>query len=245
MTARTPARDETRARPTTGGLRLRERAADYAWAAAWQARHALQPHRATPTGPGGSAPVVLLPGVYETWQFLSPVARALAAAGHPVHAVPGLGHNRRSVADGADLVAAHLDAADLRGVVLVAHSKGGLLGKRAMLSPAGSRVLGMVAVATPFAGSRYARYLLGRTLRAFSPTDAALLALAAERAVDARITAVYPAFDPHIPETGRLEGGRNVELPLAGHFRILRDPRLVDVVVDEVARLTTPRGAAG
>ena len=157
-----------------------------------------------------------------------------------MHAVPGLGYNRRPVADAADRTAAFLDEADLQGVVLVAHSKGGLVGKRVMLSPAGSRVAGMVAVATPFRGSRYARYLLGRTLRAFSPRDAALLALAAERGVDARITAVYPRFDPHIPETGRLEGGRNVELPLAGHFLPLGDPTLVDVVVREVDRIARP-----
>src|SRR5690606_4712241 len=104
---------------------------------------------------------------------------------------------------------------------------------------------GMVAVATPFRGSRYARYLLGRTLRAFSPRDAALLALAAERGVDARITAVYPRFDPHIPETGRLEGGRNVELPLAGHFLPLGGPTLVDVVVREVDRIARPAPHGG
>jgi pimeloyl-ACP methyl ester carboxylesterase len=224
-----------RARPAA--WRLRERASDYAYAVARQVQHALHPGRPVPDGPGGRAPVVLLPGVYETWQFLAPVAEPLAAAGHPVHAVPGLGYNRLPIADAAALAAAHLERADLRGAVLVAHSKGGLVGKTVMLSPAGGRVAGMVAVATPFRGSRWARYLLGRTLRAFSPTDAALLALVAERAVDARITAVYPRFDPHIPETGRLEGATNVELPLSGHFKPLGDPALVEVVVREVERL--------
>ncbi|WP_454729418.1 esterase/lipase family protein [Cellulosimicrobium protaetiae] len=221
-----------------GTLRLRDRAADYAYVAARQAAGAVRPRRPVPRGPGGSGPVVLLPGVYETWQLLAPVATALARAGHPVHAVPGLGYNRRPVADAAGRTAAYLVTADLHDVVLVAHSKGGLVGKRVMLSPAGSRVAGMVAVATPFNGSSYARYLLGRTLRAFSPRDATLLALAAEHEADARITAVYPRFDPHIPETGRLEGGRNVELPLAGHFRPLGDPSLVGVVVREVDRFT-------
>lgn len=223
-----------------GRLRLRDRAADYAYVAARQVAGALRPRRPVPDGPGGRDPVVLLPGVYETWQLLAPVATALVRAGHPVHAVPGLGYNRRPFADAADRTAAFLAEADLHGVVLVAHSKGGLVGKSVMLSPAGSRVVGMVAVATPFNGSTYARYLLGRTLRAFSPRDAALLALAAERRVDTRITAVYPRFDPHIPETGRLEGARNVELPLAGHFLPLGDPTLVDVVVREVDRLARP-----
>lgn len=217
-------------------LRLRDRAVDYAYVAARQVQGALRARRPVPTGPGGASPVVLLPGVYETWQLLGPIATTLARAGHPVHAVPGLGYNRRPFAEAADRTAAFLERSDLHDVVLVAHSKGGLVGKHVMLSAAGPRVAGMVAVATPFHGSRYAQYLLGRTLRAFSPRDAALVALAAERGVDARITAVYPRFDPHIPETGRLEGGRNVELPLAGHFLPLGDPALVEVVVREVDR---------
>src|SRR5690606_27044173 len=125
-------------------------------------------------GRAAARPSSCCPASTRTWRLLGPLATALARAGHPVHAVPGLGYNRRPVADAADRTAAFLDEADLQGVVLVAHSKGGLVGKRVMLSPAGSRVAGMVAVATPFRGSRYARYLLGRTLPAFSPRDAAL-----------------------------------------------------------------------
>ncbi|MBD8077618.1 alpha/beta hydrolase [Cellulosimicrobium arenosum] len=221
---------------TARARRLRARAADYAYAGAQQVEHGLHHGRPVPTGTGDRAPVVLLPGVYETWQFLRPVAGPLAAAGHPVHAVPGLGYNRRPVAEAANLVATYLERTDLRGVVFVAHSKGGLIGKKVMLSEAGGRVAGMVAVATPFLGSRWARYLVGRTLRAFSPTDAELLALVAERAVDVRITAVYPRFDPHIPESGALPGATNIELPLAGHFKPLGDPRLVGVVLREVER---------
>lgn len=227
-----------------GTLRLLDRVTDYAYVAARQVESVLRARRPVPSGPGGRDPVVLLPGVYETWQLLAPAATALARAGHPVHAVPGLGYNRRPFTEGAELAAAFLERAGLHDVVLVAHSKGGLVGKRVMLSAAGPRVAGMVAVATPFQGSRYARFLVGRTLRAFSPRDAALLALAAERDVDARITAVYPRFDPHIPETGALEGARNVELPLAGHFRVLGDPALTEVVVREVDRISrsTSRG---
>ncbi len=232
------------ARTRAGTLRLRDRAADYAYVLARQVEGALHPRRPVPTGARDRSPVVLLPGVYETWQLLAPVAAALARAGHPVHAVPALGYNRRPFTDGAELTAGFLEQADLHDVVLVAHSKGGLVGKQVMLSAAGQRVAGMVAVATPFRGSSHARFLVGRTLRAFSPRDAALLALAAERDVDSRITAVYPRFDPHVPETGALEGARNVELPLAGHFRVLGDPSLAAVVVREVDRISgsTSRG---
>lgn len=231
--------------------RLLTRALDYAWAAERQVRHLLRPGALPAVGSSAvgssavdssamdraAAPVVLLPGIYETWEFLAPVARALVRAGHPVHAVEALGHNARPVPESADVVAEHLARTDLQEVVLVAHSKGGLIGKHVMLSPAGGRVRGMVAVATPFTGSRWARYMLSRALRSFDPRDPVLLALAGELLVNDRITAVYPAFDPHIPETGHLVGARNVELPLAGHFRPLGHPLLVRTVVEEVARL--------
>ena len=216
--------------------RLRAWVADYVYATRRQLAHLARRH-AVPTGRGGRAPVVLLPGIYETWEFLHPAASVLARAGHPVHVVPELGHNRRPVLEGAELTSAFLERADLRGTVLVAHSKGGLIGKRVMLTAGADRVTGMVAIATPFAGSRWARYVLGRSLRSFAPDDPVLLALAGELLVNERITTVYPRFDPHIPETGNLPGARNVELPLSGHFRPLGDPVLLDVVVREVARL--------
>lgn len=236
-------------RRSPGGTlaRLGAWAADYAWATDRQLRHLVR-RPALPVAVGGAAgtraPVVLLPGIYETWEFLGAVATALARAGHPVHAVPGLGHNARPVPESADVVVEHLSDAGLSGAVLVAHSKGGLIGKRVLLSPASDRLLGMVAIATPFTGSRWARYMVSRALRSFDPRDPVLLALAGELLVNERITAVYPRFDPHIPETGRLPGARNVELPLSGHFRPLGHPLLVDTVVREVARVEAERAAA-
>ncbi|MCP2266995.1 alpha/beta hydrolase [Promicromonospora thailandica] len=230
----------TARRRSAGGsiARLGAWAADYAWAVDRQLRHLVRRPALPVVAAGrGVAPVLLLPGIYETWEFLGPVATALARAGHPVHAVEALRHNARPVPESADVVAEHLERSGLEDVVLVAHSKGGLIGKHVMLSPAGGRVRGMVAVATPFAGSRWARYMLSRSLRSFDPRDPVLLALAGELLVNDRITAVYPTFDPHIPETGHLAGARNVELPLSGHFRPLGHPLLVATVVREVAAL--------
>ncbi|MGL1316129.1 esterase/lipase family protein, partial [Vibrio parahaemolyticus] len=73
---------------------------------------------------GTKRPLVLLPGIYETWRFLQPLADALYARGHPVHVVAGLGSNRRPIAESARQVADLLVGRDLSDVVLVAHSKG-------------------------------------------------------------------------------------------------------------------------
>ena len=180
---------------------------------------------------GDSAPIVLLPGIYEAWQFLRPVADALHEGGHPVHAIQALGRNRRPVADAARIAAEYLAREDLHGVILVAHSKGGLIGKYLMMS-AGSRerIDRMVAIATPFSGSSLAKYTVLPSLRALSPTDPMVRLLVDEQFVNARITSVYGAFDPHIPDGCRLPGATNVALAASGHFRIVGDLGLISAV---------------
>jgi len=59
---------------------------------------------------GSERPVVLLPGVYETWHFLRVVGDALNARGHPVHVIPSLGFNRYPIRDSARIVARELEA---------------------------------------------------------------------------------------------------------------------------------------
>ncbi|MES2172064.1 MAG: alpha/beta hydrolase [Actinomycetota bacterium] len=190
--------------------------------------------------PGGDkAPVLLLPGVYETWQFLRPVADYLYGLGHPIHTLPQLGCNRKRIAESAALAEVYLESHDLRGVILVAHSKGGIIGKRMMVTDdATGRIAQLIAVCSPFAGSSLARFAPNPALRAFHPRNALLLELAQERAVNARITSIYSRLDPLIPGGSRLEGATNIELPMVGHFLPLASMRLFceigRVVGDEV-----------
>ena len=199
----------------------------------------LPRRRAVPAGyaEGTGRAVVILPGVYETWHFLRPIADELNRRGHPVHVVHAMGINRDPIPETAALVARELAALDLRGVALVAHSKGGLIGKHLLAydDPDG-RVDRLIAVATPFGGSRLARYAVGSTLRAFLPGDPVIRSLSDERAVNARITSIYPRFDPNIPEGSRLDGATNVEIPLWGHFRILTAAEALAAVVAAVER---------
>jgi hypothetical protein len=204
---------------------------DFWLAGWWLVRYTVRPGRADSLLAGDRAPVLLLPGVYETWHFLLPAARRLHAAGHPVHALPALGHNRTAIPDAAALAHRYLADRDLRGVVILGHSKGGLIGKHLMaVDDVDGRVARMVTVATPFSGSAYARYAPVRTLRAFRPTDVTLSTLAKNFAINSRITSIYGVSDPVIPARSLLDGATNVELQIVGHFRILRDPRALDAV---------------
>ena len=209
---------------------------DYAYAAGRQVRSAVS--RVSPDEflSGTGRPVVVIPGIYEDWRFMLPLIRELHAAGHPVHVVTVLQRNRLAVPDAAALIADYLHRRDLRDTMIVAHSKGGLIGKYTMMMlDQTRRITRMVAVCSPFLGSRYASYMLLPSLRALSPRNAVTLQLSREQSVNERITSVYGLFDPHIPEGSVLPGARNVQLDTGGHFRILADEDTIRTVLEEAA----------
>lgn len=183
---------------------------------------------------GSLRPVVILPGVYESWHYLRPIAERLNSSGHPVHVIPSLGLNRAPIPTTAAEVQAQLVERGLTGVAIVAHSKGGIVGKHMMAinDRDQGRVDRIVAIASPFNGSAMARLVPNRELRAFRSNDPVIAALAAFVAVNARITSIFPTFDPHVPDGCVLEGARNIELPVVGHFRILLLPAVIDAVSD-------------
>lgn len=234
-------------RPTTAvgsvrahGARAWFWALDYAYVLGWQASSVVRPvdpaRYAEPPGPRRS-PVLVLPGVLETWDFLRPVVEVLYSAGHPIHAVTDLGRNRGPVPEMAERVERYLEDRDLMDVVVVAHSKGGLIGKYVMARDrCGARVAAMVTINTPFGGSTHARFIPTPTIRIFLPEDPTLRALAAAVEVNARISSIASRWDPHIPDGSYLPGARNLVVPVDGHFRILGDRRLVAAVLDAVAR---------
>ena len=212
-------------------------AADYTYALRLMARGLLSVRDDAQYLGGDLAPIVLLPGVYEPWTFLRPLADRLHRLGHPVHVVRALGNNTRSLPVVAARAQRYLEQRDLRDVVLVAHSKGGLIGKHMMLvDDAAGRVDRLIAIATPFGGSRYAHWMLDPSLRALRPTDRTMAMLAASASVNSRITSIYGDVDTHIPEGCELPGATNLEFPVSGHFRVLGNEGVLAAVDAAVGR---------
>lgn len=215
---------------------------DYAYVSFWQVHAFLSredpAQYLTPPddAPAGRRPVLLIPGIYETWQFMRPIADHLHRAGHPVHVVQELGYNRGTVVAMAELAAEHLERHDLTDVVVVAHSKGGLIGKYLLtMTQTEQRVDHLVAVNTPFSGSVYASFFLLPSIRAFSPRNRTLRSLLANSEVNARITSIYGRFDPHIPGGSHVEGARNIQLETMGHFRPVGDERVLQEIDRAIA----------
>ncbi|MBG6237508.1 hypothetical protein IWX78_000451 [Mycetocola sp. CAN_C7] len=221
--------------------KLRVWAVDYVHAGAMHARALLTwgVPVSFATGDPGKPTIVLLPGVYERWSFLRPIAERLNADGYPISVVHGLGYNRRPIVDTSERLARALSRvrANPAGRLVVAHSKGGLVGKHLLLTGDDLHLRGLVAVCTPFGGSRYARFVLGSTLRAFMPTDETIVSLGNSSGVNGAIVSVFGGFDPHVPDGSVLTGATNVLLPVDGHFRILSRTETIDAVSEGVQLL--------
>lgn len=221
--------------PLRAGLTVRAR--DYAYALRLLgARRGPATSVAALRQPRAGRPsIVLIPGVHETWTFLRPVADLLHTQGYDVHAVETLRHNTGSIHEMAARVDAHINAEGIDRCVLVAHSKGGLIGKHLLANhdPVTS-ILGLVAVNTPFNGSSLARLLPLPTLRMFRPGSAELAELAAASHVNRLIVSIFGSFDPHIPGGSWLTGARNVQLETRGHFLPLGDPVVHAAILDAV-----------
>lgn len=194
------------------------------------------------TGDGGKPTILLLPGVYEHWSFMTPLGDDLSRHGYRVQVVHGLGANLLGIFETAARITRALERTrtPAAGFVMVAHSKGGLIGKRMLLGDADRKLglLGVVAIATPFGGSRLARYLLDPGLREFLPDGATIMELTDAVSSDSQIVSVFGTFDPHLPEGSVLAGATNVQVPVAGHFRILAAPETLAAVVAGVASLS-------
>lgn len=215
-------------------------ARDYTYVVWWQlsgaAKHGRIRAREYPAAPNAT-PVILLPGVYEKWHFMKQIADLLANQRYAVHIIDGLGYNIGGVEEMSAIVHDYIKKHALEHCYIVAHSKGGLIGKYLMTISDPTTIKGMVTINTPFSGSRHARLLPLRTIRIFLPTSTLITALSAKSEVNRKITSIYGTYDPHIPESSYLEGATNIQLNIAGHFRILHSKKVHHAILDALAKM--------
>lgn len=172
--------------------------------------------------PGATA-VVVLPGVWEGWRVTLNWADALHGAGFDVHFIPELDRVLGSLPELARALRAHLDDRKIHRPIVVAHSKGGLVAKQAMVEDPG-RLRGLIACGTPFFGAAITNHLPGFTrLPDLSPQDQNIRSLAAHHEHNDRIVMIEAKWDQNVATLGPLPGSLHCVVPVVGHNRLLDD----------------------
>lgn len=182
-------------------------------------------------------PVILLPGIFNSWAFLKKLADPISLRGHPVYVISKSGLNLKSIPESAHEVRDLIRKKDLKNVVLLAHSKGGLIGRHLLAyHNKDQRVRKMIAIGTPFAGSKIVRAMFIKSLRELDPESETVREMHAEPHANEKIVSLYSVFDNHVwpHESAVLQGAKNIQVEVPGHHRIVFDEGIRNIVIREI-----------
>ncbi len=175
--------------------------------------------------------IIIIPGVLEKWHFLKSIADPLSIKGYAIYVMEN-GYNTQSIKSSAKLIGRLISQEKLKNVIIIAHSKGGLIGKQVLLNDKHKRVKKLIAIATPFEGSKIVKLLPHKVFKELSPESKQIFELKKARAINKKITSIYGKFDNHVwPETSSvLEGAENIQINAYGHHKILANKKLLQII---------------
>ncbi|MES2971130.1 MAG: hypothetical protein V4702_02290 [Patescibacteria group bacterium] len=189
-------------------------------------------------------PVILLPGISLKWHFLKQLGNKISLVGHPVYVAKRLGRNLLSVDTSAELVHRLIVEQDLRNVIIVGHSKGGLIGKQLLAHyNKDGRIKSVIAIATPFSGTRLAGIVPHKAFKEMTSGSTSITNLHDQGHVNKHVYSIIPAYDNHIwHETGSyLKGAENIIIPVNGHHKIVFDKTVEKKVLEILSKLSKGR----
>ena len=180
------------------------------------------------------APIILIPGISNKWGFLKHLGDKISAKGHPVYTVNKLEFNFFDIPTSAKIIREIIDKNKLEKVILVGHSKGGLIGKYFLVHEnKDEKVKGLIAIATPFSGSKLANHLPGKAHKELAPESKIIAELNSHKEVNSKIISIMPEFDNHVwHEKGSfLDGAINITVPIKGHHKIIFDKNVIERII--------------
>ncbi|OGG07163.1 hypothetical protein A2872_04000 [Candidatus Gottesmanbacteria bacterium RIFCSPHIGHO2_01_FULL_42_12] len=187
-------------------------------------------------------PIILIHGYNAPWQKFGIVGDHVSLLGHPVHVIKNLGRNLIDVPSSAKKVRDHVDMADIKNAVIIAHSKGCLIGKYMLINfNKDNRIIGMVALAGPFNGTAVAKLLPFNNVKELDIDSDLVISLIRSKEVNSRIISVYPKHDDTIwAEKGSYLDGAldNIVLNIRGHDNTIFNKESLKVITESVERLS-------
>jgi len=182
--------------------------------------------------------IVLIPGLFTSWHFLKNIGDYFASSGYRIHIVPTISYNHRAISLEADELHQYLEEHGLINVKIIAHSKGGLVGKYYMENEniLDHRVTKLIAIATPFSGSYLAGVSPLKAMKELSPDSQLISDLNKKNKNNINTVSIFPSHDNHVKHKNKsfLKGAKNIELETKGHHKILFEKELVEVLESEL-----------
>lgn len=185
------------------------------------------------------APIILIPGMFSKWNFLKSIADPLSLKGHPIYVLGHLGYNTQEIHHASKLVHDFIEEKGLDKIIVVSHSKGGLVGKHVLaFHNRQNKVKKLITIATPFGGSEIAKIAPLKSVRELVPESEIIQTLQQKKEVNNKIVSIFGVFDNHVwPESScRLEGAKNIQVNAYGHHKILASKEVVEAVLVEVEK---------
>jgi len=171
----------------------------------------------------GKGTVILIPGYGGTFSFFTNIGNYLNSLGWKVKLFAGF-KSLEKIDVLAKKLAQEIINNEESELVLLAHSKGGLVAKKMMddYEEANEKVKMAICFSTPWKGSILCQ-LRVMNLEEMRPSDPLIKKIVKENKNNKKIISFYSKVDDRVlpNENLILEGGRNIRIEIVGHSRIL------------------------
>lgn len=190
-------------------------------------------------------PVVLIPGILGKWSFMKKLGDKISLEGHPVYIIEELGYNIKEIPESSNKlknIITHIkNTTNSEKVVLVAHSKGGLIGKYYLINNNQDNIVQkMITIATPFSGSSLAKIIPHKSFKELLPESLVIKEMKNNTDVNEKIISIIPEYDNHVWSSSGsyLEKAKNIILEVHGHHKVIFDDKTIDIILQELGNIT-------
>lgn len=188
----------------------------------------------------GKNPIILIQGNSNKWGFLKKLSDSISRLGYPVYVVDKLGSNLFNIPTSAKIVREIIDKNKLEKVILIGHSKGGIVGKYILVhANSDNKIVQLIAIAAPFSGTNIVSHLPYKSLKELSPRSRVIQELDSNSKLNYKIISIMPEFDNHVwHEKGSfLDGAINIKVPTKGHHKIVFDKKSIKKIIELIGKI--------
>jgi hypothetical protein len=166
--------------------------------------------------------IILVPGFFESWSCLATIGNHLNHLGFRVWPIADTRLKFASLSLCAEIVNNFISHNKLSDVVLVSHSKGGLIAHKILSNP---KIVSSISLATPYGGTLIGCLYFGNLWEMRPPLNLNIK-------YNHKVFALYPTLDNHVLPNKNLllPGAHNIQIDVVGHTRILTSAKTLATI---------------